>query len=951
MTALPPTYYLHVWWARRPLVACRAAILGALLPADADRDRFLHILGIHGDPVGTRAAIDRAKRTGENLGQDPYGYQRAFKHNPTALERHWFEAQRARLGLADPIVLDPMAGGGSIPIEVVRLGLATLANDLNPVAALVLRATVEWPAKFGTELLREFDRLAKRFVEQALPCYEGVFAQEPSGVVVLGYLWARTITCPYCDGEVPLAPNWRLAPDGTGVRLLPETGDGPGSPGRVCRFEIVQSAREQSEGTVRRGDAQCPYPDCGRVIPGDEIRRQAQAGNMGDRLFAVVYKQRVVRRTKNGRLRETWQRGYRAPRPEDEEAIRRVERALEEKLLEWEALDIIPIEEIESAHPKYDPRRWGMRRWRDFFSPRQLYGHGTSVEIFRELLEEERTRHGGDLPEVTRAAFGYLGIAIDRLADWNSRMCTWELTKLRMAHTFDRHDFSFKWSYAEMAPLIVGLGYDWAIGQTAKALKELVELVRPGDGPQGDLHAQDYRPPPIKVTCKSADALDHLEDGAVDLVVVDPPYYDNVMYAELSDFFYVWLKRTAGLVFPELFVTRLTDKENEAVANPARFRDERGAKEKAYHDYRERMARVFAECRRVLKPDGLMVLMFTHKSTGAWDALVGGLMEAGFAVTASWPVNTEAEGSLHIREKAAANSTIFLVCRPRVAAGTGETVWWEDLEPRVRAAVRRRIEEFREAGIRGVDLYLAAFGPALEVFTRHWPVARGQPRPPRSQPRRRQREVAVAPEDPFTVTPEDVLEAARSEVKEWRMRQLLGAERRQNLDPLTEWFVLAWDVFGAPRFPYDEALQLARVVGVDLDGEVIGRVAEKKQDRVVLWDSEVRQRAHAVGPIDGGRSWLDTVHRAAYLVRTGSVEMARARLEEAGVLEEPGFLATLQALLEVLPPSRAFSGIDPVKGTEGAASDFEALEKLRRAVLAEKVPEPQQLALFREEVA
>ena len=231
---------------------------------------------------------------------------------------------------------------------------------------------------------------------------------------------------------------------------------------------------------------------------------------------------------------------------------------------------------------------------------------------------------------------------------------------------FDRHDFAFKWSYGEMAPLIAGLGYDWAIGQTAKCIGELVALVRPGaTDANANLFAPADEPPPVTITCKPGDNLDHLADGGIDAVVMDPPYYDNVMYAELSDFFYVWLKRTAGHVFPELFRRRLTDKDNEAVANPARFQGQKGARALAGRDYQERMASIFAECRRVLKPDGIMTLMFTHKASGAWDALTTGLMEAGFVITASWPINTEAEGSLHIRDKAAANSTIFLVCRPR----------------------------------------------------------------------------------------------------------------------------------------------------------------------------------------------------------------------------------------------------------------------------------------------
>ncbi len=248
-----------------------------------------------------------------------------------------------------------------------------------------------------------------------------------------------------------------------------------------------------------------------------------------------------------------------------------------------------------------------------------------------------------------------------------------------------------------------------------------------GDGASGDLldkadpaPAEPSGPLPVMITCKSADSLDHLDDGSIDAVVMDPPYYDNVMYAELSDFFYVWLKRTAGHVFPDLFRRQLTDKENEAVANPAKFRDQKGARALAARDYQQRVAAIFAECRRVLKPDGIMTLMFTHKATGAWDALTTGLMDAGFAITASWPINTEAGGSLHIRDKAEANSTVFLACRPRpTAAAADATNYWEDVEPQVAGAVRKRVEAFQDAGISGVDLCLAAFGPALEEFSRH----------------------------------------------------------------------------------------------------------------------------------------------------------------------------------------------------------------------------------------
>ena len=361
-------------------------------------------------------------------------------------------------------------------------------------------------------------------------------------------------------------------------------------------------------------------------MDGVAIKKQAQAGDMGEQLFTVVFKRRIVTRTKTGKPKEKWERGYRAPRPEDDNSSTITAR-LAEKMPEWEALDCVPSEaylDMFSDRSKI----YGVNYWRDLFSPRQLLCHGTSVEIFRELLDEEQQK--GELSELKRAAFGYLALSLDKLLNYNSRMSVWMSTREVVANTFNRHDFAFCWSHAEMALLIVGLGYDWAIEQTAKCIKELVELTRPAP-----LQAQHFVPPPLTITNYSAASLD-LPNESVDAVVMDPPYYDNVMYAELSDFFYVWLKRTAGHIYPELFTRALTDKEQEAVANPAQFQGERGARVLAGRAYQERMAAIFTECRRVLKPDGVLTLMFTHKATGAWDALTTGLMEAGFSITASW---------------------------------------------------------------------------------------------------------------------------------------------------------------------------------------------------------------------------------------------------------------------------------------------------------------------------
>ena len=294
-------------------------------------------------------------------------------------------------------------------------------------------ATIKWPLELGTQPRHHLLRIGAEFTKRIRERISFSFPAEPQiDSRADGYLWARTIRCPHCEGRLPLSPNWRLSNDGTGVKLLPKIGNGPGDKSRIVEFEIVSRLSEQSKGTVVGGDATCPFSDCRRLISGDEVKSQAQSGAMGEPLFAGVYKRReVVGQTKSGKSKEKWVRGYRPPTAADDVSDA-VSKVLLEKMPEWEALDIVPTEAIGDLS-NYDRghRMYGMYRWVDMFNPRQLLGHCFSVEVFRELLDEESA--AGRLDEAVKAAFVYLSFALDKLRDYNSRATRWIVKREVMA--------------------------------------------------------------------------------------------------------------------------------------------------------------------------------------------------------------------------------------------------------------------------------------------------------------------------------------------------------------------------------------------------------------------------------------------------------------------------------------------------------------------------------------
>ncbi|MDE0674868.1 MAG: DUF1156 domain-containing protein [bacterium] len=884
-SALPPLYFLHVWWARRPLTASRAAVLGSLLPAWSEdwpdhlldrfplekeyREWFKTLLGIRGDPVAARLKIRDALEKGTRIA-NPYEGPRAFTLGPSAEQLDTFrELLQHRWGTSIPTVLDPTAGGGSIPFEAIRFGLPTQANELNPVASFVLEGTLTLPARYGPDLADDITYWGGIWTQNVRKRVGGFFPSQGHNSAQT-YFFARTVACPETGKQVPLSPNWwlRKGQHRVAVRLIanPEMDD--------CMFEIVEGNDidfDPDQGTVNRGKGRSPWKNT--TISGDYIKSEAQAGRMGSQLYAIA--------AKKGKSLV-----FRLPDRQDQQALADAETELGKVIDRWLIEDVIPNEDFPEVASDMRPHHYGMSKWRQFFSSRQLLVMGVAVEELRLLQTEmEKDLDSGRAAAVT----AYLAMALDKMADYNAHGAVWHPSRTVVAHVFARHDYSFKWSFAELNIATPNLGMEWALNQIRDAYRGIAKLIDPSrhalfsDRPE---RAADL------VTVHNRDAADlPLPDGSVQAVVMDPPYYDNVQYAELSDFFYVWLKRTAGHLYPQFFTTELAEKAIEAVANPARFAalDKKNSRRLAQADYQAKMTRIFAETHRVLSDDGVLTVMFNHKKTEAWDTLGQSLIESGFQIEASWPIHTESEHSLHQAKKAASASTILLSCRKRVAQD--EPTWWDDLAPKVRRAARNRAERFRAEGVEGVDLYISTFGPALSVISRQWPVYTSEVNPDTGQP--------------MALRPEEALELARQEVARLRLQGMLSG-RKAEFDPVTDWYLLAWDSFRAGAFPYDEARKLALALGTDLDRDLRPlRIVAKKASNVKFQEPIHRRRKGLADPgSDSFDRLIDATHALMIAHREDGIHGAEAFLQRTRLGEDSRFRALLQALINAIPRTK-----------------------------------------------
>jgi putative DNA methylase len=823
---------LHIWWARRPLAASRTTALAALIPDSPDqREQLLSLIA----QLAPWEVVSRNDAGGQHL-----------------LGRARELIRQAYSGRA-PKVLDPFAGGGSIPLEALRLGCETYALDYNPVAVLILKAVLEFPQRYGQKLLEGVITWGIWVMEKARQELDCFYPADPDGSIPVGYIWARTLPCqnPACGAEIPLMrQTWLAKKDKRKIalKLIPD------HKARRVEVEIVgQDGRpidfDPEEGTVSRAHVRCPL--CGGTIDDKTTRRLFREGKSGQRLMAVV----LHHPNRPGKT-------YRLPTERDLEAYRAAEAALEEKRArlreEW-GIEPVPDEPLPPLETLgFRVQRYGLTRWGDLFNPRQKLALITFAEKVRQAHAHLLAQ--GAEPEFAKAVATYLAFYVCKLSDFCSTLCTWTPTFEKIAHTFSRQALPMCWDYIETNLL----------SESTRSVLSVQEDVIRVVAHLTSIPPANPQPTSPTIAHGTATALPWPENF-FDAVLTDPPYYDNVPYSDLSDFFYVWLKRVVGDLYPDLFATPLTPKSKEMVADASKA----GGMENAMRRFEEMLTQAFREIHRVLKPDGIAVIVFAHKTTEAWETVINALLEAGLYMTASWPIHTEMQARLRAQESAALASSIYMVCRKRTTSEVGE---YPTVRREIEARVRQKLTQFWEEGIRGADFFMSAIGPAVEAFGKYARVEKlsGEP-----------------------VTVAELLEYVRKVVSEFALERILKRTPLGSVDAPTRFYALWRWTYNSARVHFDEARKLGQAVGVEV---------------TALWDQtgfvkREKEFVRVLGPKDRGADFLrrerndtmvDVLHKAVLLWEQGE-ERGLEELLRTAPFPQEALRQVAQDLSEILP--------------------------------------------------
>ena len=834
---------LHIWWARRPLASSRATNYAALIPAPENIEEW---------DRKRQFIIDFSK------------WENSL--NPTLIERARKDILEANGG-KPPRVLDPFGGGGAIPLEALRLGCETYSNDYNPVAVLIQKCTLEYPQKYGyvedeqgdwgelsgskrrNPLLEDVKKWSEWVLQEAKQEIGRFYPDEEDGSIPVGYIWARTIPCqnPTCSSEIPLMRQYWLAKKvKKKVALYPYIEDGQ------VDFKIVGDVYEEmppgfepGNGTVARAVATCQV--CGSVVDANTTRKLFRDGDAGQRMVAVV-------------LHHPKRRGktYRTASVEDVHIFEEAEKYLKDKreklMLEW-GMDPVPDEPTpegkgRGAERAFSVRNYGLDTWGDLFNVKQSLALITFVEkvrlSYKKIIEE------GYDEEYAKAIVSYLALGLDRTLMFTSNLTRWKPDAECPVDIFARQALPMTWDYSENNPVYPHSGA--FINQVERILYSLKQTLVTNI--------------PATVTQSSATSLPYV-DNFFDAILTDPPYYDNVPYSYLSDFFYVWLKRTVGHLYPDLFSTPFTPKSSEIVA----YSNIEGGFEAGKQFFEDMLKKSFQEIHRVLKPDGIAVIVYAHKSTEGWETLVNSLLDSGLIMTGAWPLNTEMKSRLRARESAALASSIYIVARKMQRQPTG---FYNEVQEELKQHLNNKLERLWQEGIGGADFFIAAIGSAIEVFGKY---------------------EKVMDYEGNIIRADRLLEDVRRIATDYAVRQILHNGFSGEISDLTRFYVLYRWNYGEAKVQFDEARKLAQSCGIDLalEWNRSGFISKEKEFIRVLGPLDRK-----LEELEGSSKLIDVLHRVLLLWEKSKRSEMISLLQESGFGKSEAFYRVAQAVSESL---------------------------------------------------
>lgn len=829
---------LHLWWARRPLAACRAMLFAALVDdPSAHPDKF---------PTDEDQQEERGRLFA--LLEELVKWENAS--NSVVLRAAEHEI-RASIGEDLPPVVDPFAGGGAIPIEAQRLGIPVVASDLNPVAVLINDALTRIPQRwqdrdsitgsFGARLdlhgqgtsglAQDVRHYAEWMLTQARERLASLYplAKMPdnSTAHVIAWIWARTVQCPNpaCRRRIPIARSFWLSKNkGKEAWLRPvAVEDG-------IEFEIDNGKAGPPDGNMSRSGATCMA--CSSNAAVDYLRAEGISGRLGQQLVAVVAE------GKRGRV-------Y-LPSSSDHVDAASVERPVD-----------VP-EGALSTHPQYmGTPRYGLTTFADLFTNRQL----RALSTFSDLVEEARLRIHDDASaagwpaeeaeEYASDLAVYLAFFVSKLADLGNSLCRWEPIAQCPRQLFARQAISMVWDFAEGNP----------IGRSSGSWQVLIDnTIRSFGSPAF---------PRTNVASADVRQLDATSSAAIppgSIVSTDPPYYDNVPYSDISDFFYVWMRRTLRQSRPNFVSTLLTPKAEELVADMMRH----GGKDEARRFFEEGFAKFCRNVHANATPDVPVSIFYAFKQTEGsgddqsvastgWETMLEGLIRSGFVINGTWPIRTEMGSRMRGQASNALASSIVLSCRKR-AEGAPLATRKEMLEA-IREELPVALRTLQEGNVAPVDLAQAAIGPGMAVFSRYSKIIEADGSSMRIR------------------TALELINQVLSEVL---------SQQEDEFDSATRWAIAWFEQYGTKEGPYGEADVLARAKGVAVNGLKQDGLVLSGQGKVRLlrigewppdWDPMKDQRL---------RVW-EVTHHLVQELSEGGEESAAAILRKVG--ESYGHLA------------------------------------------------------------